>query len=430
MDDKTTPRILSRPEHSLSRQAIDPDVLKILYRLQRSGFRAYLVGGCVRDLLLGKTPKDFDLATDAHPQQIRDLFRNCRLIGRRFRLAHIYFKGGKFIEVSTFRRRSEFDEESSEFRFPSDNTFGTAAEDAFRRDLTINGLFYNIADFSILDYVDGLEDLHRGIIRCIGDPDEKYVQDPVRMIRVIRHATRTGFRIEEKTYQSLILHVEKIRLCSPARVRDEFLRELKEGSARASLGLMLETGMLCALFPFYQEPLREETNRGYLLQIASALDALQASGNPLPDELCLPLFLLPASGYYCPPGEFPANRRGQAYYQQKVRKWVMEVLTPWQFTAHSKERAVHLLGTQKILREFLPLQKIPLQLARKPHFAQAIRLFEIGANARGEAIPGFIWQVEESKPWREKRKRRRRRRRKEPPKRGPEPGAISQESLS
>ena len=192
MDEQPVPRILPRQEHPLSLRFIDPDALKILYRLHDRGFLAYLVGGCVRDLLLGKIPKDFDVATDAHPQQIRELFRNSRLIGRRFRLAHVFFKNNKFIEVSTFRRRSEFEEEGAEDHPHADNTFGTPSEDAFRRDITINGIFLNIADFSLIDYVGGLEDLRQNMIRCIGDPDEKFVSDPVRMIRVIRHAARTG----------------------------------------------------------------------------------------------------------------------------------------------------------------------------------------------------------------------------------------------
>ena len=255
MDDHPTPLIIPRREHPISRRLIDPDALKVLYRLQNHGFLAYLVGGGVRDLLLGKIPKDFDVVTDAHPQQIRGLFRNSRQIGARFRLAHVYFQGGKFIEVSTFRRRSEFEEADNGDLPQSENTFGTPAEDAFRRDITINGIFYNIADLSIVDYVGGMEDLRAGIIRCIGDPEEKFIQDPVRMIRVIRHAARTGFDIEEETYQSLLRHVEKVRRCSPALLREEFLRELREGSTKESLRLMLAIGMLFALFPPFHRPL-------------------------------------------------------------------------------------------------------------------------------------------------------------------------------
>jgi poly(A) polymerase len=421
MDEPPVPFIVPRQDHSISRRSIDPEALKVLYRLQNQGFLAYLVGGGVRDLLLRKTPKDFDVVTDAHPQQIRELFRNSRLIGRRFRLAHIYFKGGKFIEVSTFRRRSEYDEEKVEERdrFPSENTFGTPAEDAFRRDITINGVFYNIADFSLVDYVGGLEDLRRGVIRCIGDPEEKFVQDPVRMIRVIRHAARTGFAIEERTYRSLIDHVEKVRLCSPSRIREEFLRELREGAARASMQLMIQTGMLFSLFPPFFQPLGEPGPKEYFLKIAEVLDGLSLLGNNLLEEFCLSLFLLPLLGFYCPLGNLPPGRRGQALYQQTVREWVTQILDPLQFTRKAKEAASHFLSSQRIFHEFLRGQKLPLRFLRNPYFLQARHIFEIGAKARGEAIEELSWQVDERTPPGRKKKRRRRRKRIKPPILGP-----------
>ncbi len=328
------PLILARQEHPISRKSIDPDALRVLYRLHHHGFGAYLVGGCVRDLLLGKTPKDFDVATDAQPRQVRELFRNSRLIGRRFRLAHVFFPGGKYIEVSTFRRRSEiFDDSNGNGGDPpeSENSFGTPVEDAFRRDITINGIFYNLADFSLVDHVGGLEDLRRGLIRCIGDPEEKFVQDPVRMIRVIRHAARTGFAIEETTYRSLLSHVDKVRLCSPARVRDEFMRELREGTARESMGLMIETGMLFALFPSFHEPLAREDRRKEFLDFAAALDALRQSEDPPPDGFYLALFLLPLLGHFCPAGQFSDDRKGRSDLLSRVREWVLETLEPSSF---------------------------------------------------------------------------------------------------
>ncbi len=370
MDQPVLPRILPRSEHPISRVDIDPDALKILYRLHHHGFMAYLVGGCVRDLLLGKTPKDFDLVTDAHPRQIRDLFRHSRLIGHRFRLAHVYFPGGKYIEVSTFRRRSEFDEQAPEPPPHSENTFGTPAEDAFRRDITINGIFYNIADFSLVDYVGGLEDLHRGIIRCIGDPDEKFVQDPVRMIRVIRHAARTGFSIEENTYRSLLTHVERLRLCSPARVRDEFLREMTEGAARKSIQFMLETGMLFVLFPSLAGPLQDGKRKEYFLSSLEALDRLRLSEDPVSDDFYLALFLLPFLEFFCPPEDFPDGRKGQADFQAKVREWLIHTLGPFLFTRHSRESAAHLLGYQRIFRNFAPLGKLPWRWVQRPDFSE------------------------------------------------------------
>jgi poly(A) polymerase len=172
---KLTPLIISRSEHPISRKMIDEEALKVLYRLHRHGFLAYLVGGSVRDLLLGKTPKDFDVATNARLHEINTLFRNSRIIGRRFRLVQVFFKGGKIVEVSTFRSHSEFEEiQTEEGEFVRKESFGTPEEDALRRDITINGLFYNIADFSIIDYVGGMADLERQVTRTIGDPNERF----------------------------------------------------------------------------------------------------------------------------------------------------------------------------------------------------------------------------------------------------------------
>src|SRR4030043_1557088 len=201
------PITIHRADHPISRKNIDEEALKVLYRLHHHGFLAYLVGGSVRDLLLEKVPKDFDVATNAHPHEINSLFKNSRIIGRRFRLVQVFFKGRKIVEVSTFRSRSEFEEiETEEGEIIRTDSFGTPADDALRRDITINGLFYNIADFSIIDYVGGITDLEQRVIQTIGDPDERFEQDPVRMIRVTRHAARTGFSIESQTYQAILRH--------------------------------------------------------------------------------------------------------------------------------------------------------------------------------------------------------------------------------
>src|SRR5712672_4107110 len=203
------PRVISREEHTLSRRDVDPDALKVLYRLRQGDHIAYLVGGSVRDLLLSRRPKDFDIGTSAHPQQVKKLFRNCWIIGRRFRLAHVKF-GSKVIEVATFRRQVAAGEEvvadgvpapdpstpEGEHLIHHDNTFGTPEEDAFRRDFTINALVYDIATFSIIDYVGGLEDLRVGIVRSIGDPDVRLNEDPVRMIRAIALAARLDFTLD------------------------------------------------------------------------------------------------------------------------------------------------------------------------------------------------------------------------------------------
>src|SRR5207344_3268214 len=224
------PRVVPRAEHTLSRRDIDPDALKVLYRLRQYEHTAYLVGGSVRDLLIGRRPKDFDIGTSAHPYQVKKLFRNCWIIGRRFRLAHVKF-GQKVIEVATFRRQVAVGEEIVQDGVPApdpttpegeqlihhDNTFGTPEEDAFRRDFTINALFYDIATFSIIDYVGGLEDLRAGVVRSIGDPLVRFQEDPVRMLRAVALAARLDFALDPLVVDAIKQLRHEIARSSPAR---------------------------------------------------------------------------------------------------------------------------------------------------------------------------------------------------------------------
>jgi poly(A) polymerase len=244
------PRIIPRSDHPISRKNIDPDALKVLYRLYRSGHTAFLVGGGVRDLLIGRNPKDFDVCTSARPGQVKKLFRNCWLIGRRFRLAHIHFRDHKIVEVSTFRAQPEREDDGEEdLLVRQDNTFGTPEEDALRRDFTINGLFYDIASFSLIDYVGGVEDIEAGVIRTIGDPHIRFQEDPVRMIRAIKFAARLDFAIEPETWEALCEHVEDITKCSTSRVVEEIARLLEGGAACRSLQLLKASGLLRIVLP-------------------------------------------------------------------------------------------------------------------------------------------------------------------------------------
>jgi poly(A) polymerase len=256
------PLIVPRDAHALSRRDVDPDPLKVLYRLKDAGFTAYIVGGGVRDLLLGRRPKDFDIGTDAHPYQIKKLFRNCFIIGRRFRLAHIRF-GTKVIEVATFRRQVA-DEEKAEAaaveagdeghagagsREPDhlvhrDNTFGTPEEDAFRRDFTLNALFYDIATFSVIDHVGGLEDLRAGVVRCIGDPVVRFREDPVRMQRAVSFAARLGFAIDPPILDAIASERRRIALAAPARLAEEYYKILRSGAAERTFGELRRVGLL------------------------------------------------------------------------------------------------------------------------------------------------------------------------------------------
>lgn len=249
------PIILPRNQHPISRGMIDDDALKVMYRLRQQGYKAYLVGGAVRDLLLARAPKDFDVGTDARTEKIRGIFRNSRVIGRRFRINHVYFAGNKIIEVSTFRALTLSDPENENVLLRYDNTYGTPESDARRRDLTINGLFYDIETFSVIDYVGGLDDLRAKVIRIIGDPEVRIQEDPIRMIRAIRHAARIGFTIEENTYKAICRLKSLIQLCPKARLYEEFVRELKSGNSRESFRLLFATGLLEYLLPVLAESL-------------------------------------------------------------------------------------------------------------------------------------------------------------------------------
>ena len=260
------PVIVPRSEHAISRQNIDPDALKVLYRLRQFNYVAYLVGGSVRDLLLERTPKDFDIGTSAHPYQVKRLFRNCWIIGRRFRLAHVKF-GSKVIEVATFRRQVPAGTEEEpvaaapvadpqieisddpDLLVHHDNTFGTPEEDAFRRDFTLNALFYDIETRSIIDYVGGLQDLRAGLIRSIGNPEERFQEDPVRMLRAVALAARLDFSIDAPIYRAIERFHGELARSAPARLMEEIYKVLRAGFAADAFRMLVDTGLLAAIAP-------------------------------------------------------------------------------------------------------------------------------------------------------------------------------------
>ncbi|MCA9706756.1 MAG: polynucleotide adenylyltransferase PcnB [Myxococcales bacterium] len=228
---------------------IDPDALKVVRRLLQAGHEAYLVGGCVRDLYLGRSPKDFDVATSATPETIRKLFRNSRVIGRRFKLAHVFF-GPKIIETSTFRAPPQQDDEDDPL-ITHDNEWGSVEDDARRRDFTINGLFYDVETRKIVDFVDGMDDLDRRVVRTIGEPELRFREDPVRMIRAIKFAARLDFRIDDQTWQALLDVAPDIVRSSRARLLEEIYKLLRSGASRRCFELLLEAGMLHRIMPDY-----------------------------------------------------------------------------------------------------------------------------------------------------------------------------------
>ena len=254
------PVVVPRAEHPISRADISPNALKVLYRLKDAGYQAFLVGGAVRDLLLGLHPKDFDLATDAHPEQVRKLFRNCRLIGRRFHLAHVRF-GMEVVEVATFRAaHTEVDEDHGvdetehrmldvHGRILRDNLYGTIEEDVWRRDFTANALYYNIADYSIWDYVGGVPDARARVLRLIGDPETRYREDPVRMLRAARFAAKLGFTLHPASEAPLHRLAYMLDSVPSARLFDETLKLMLAGYGVASFDLLRQYGLLSHLMP-------------------------------------------------------------------------------------------------------------------------------------------------------------------------------------
>jgi poly(A) polymerase len=298
----TEPVIVPRAEHPISRRDIDSDALKVLYRLHESGATAYLVGGSVRDLLLSRRPKDFDIGTSAHPYQVKKLFRNCWIIGRRFRLAHVRF-GLKTIEVATFRKHIPAGSESEPAAHVApvapvahaghashaehDNTFGTPEEDAFRRDFTINALFYDIGTFSIIDYVGGLKDLKDGLIRCIGDPNERFQEDPVRMLRAIVMASRLNFRLDRPIVDAIATHRGLMATASSARLIEEYYKILRSGYAEITFRGLAEHRLLDPVTPEIQRGAKNQA----LWDSLAALDAYRRKFESAPATLRNPVLL-------------------------------------------------------------------------------------------------------------------------------------------
>lgn len=288
------PVIVPRPEHTISRASISPGALKVLYRLKEAGFQGFLVGGGVRDLLLGREPKDFDVGTNATPDEIRTLFRNCRLIGRRFRLAHVRF-GRDIIEVATFRahRDAEAEEDvrahSDDGRILRDNVYGTLDDDVWRRDFTVNALYYDINDFSVVDYVGGLADLKSGTLRLIGEPEQRYREDPVRMLRAVRFAAKLGFRIDPDSEAGIHELGYLLKDIPAARLFEEILKLFIGGCAVATFELLRHYDLFRYLFPMTDEALSHE-EQGF--PITFVLRALENTDRRLAeDKPVTPAFL-------------------------------------------------------------------------------------------------------------------------------------------
>jgi poly(A) polymerase len=288
--------VIAREHHGISRRNISNGALRVLYRLNEAGYEAFLVGGAVRDLLLGGHPKDFDVATNATPEQVRGLFRNCRLIGRRFRLAHVVF-GQEIVEVATFRGIGEegnADRHVVDGRIVRDNVYGSIEEDAIRRDFRVNALYYNIADFSVRDYVGGMEDLDRRVLHLIGDPEQRYREDPVRMLRAVRLAAKLGFSIDDTAQRPFATLGELLCEAAPARLFDESLKLFLAGHGLASFRELDRCGLMRFVYPATARALARDTDGSFRALVEHGLantDDRVRSGKSVTPAFLFALFL-------------------------------------------------------------------------------------------------------------------------------------------
>ncbi|WP_125076938.1 polynucleotide adenylyltransferase PcnB [Pseudoxanthomonas sp. SGT-18] len=370
-------RSVPRDQHPISRKDISPNALRVLYRLREAGFGAFLVGGAVRDLLLGMHPKDFDVATDATPEQVKQLFRNCRLIGRRFRLAHVVY-GREIIEVATFRANSDDgsgDREIEDGRLVRDNVYGTIEEDAVRRDFTCNALYYAIEDFSVRDYTGGFEDVLARRMRLIGDPETRYREDPVRMLRAVRLAAKLGFSIDPPTAEPIPRLAGLLAEAAPARLFEEMLKLFLSGHAVASFEGLERHGLLPALMPETAAALRSNRSgalRRMVLQGLAGTDARVAADEPVSPAFLFALLLWPA---YC---RALAGLQAQGMPAEEAQRRAADRVT------------LHQVQTIALPKRFsLPMQEIWL-LQSRFSTRQRKRVFRLLAHPRFRAAYDFL----------------------------------------
>jgi poly(A) polymerase len=357
------PLVLERPEHPISRRDIDSNVLKILYRLINADHVAYLVGGGVRDLMLARQPKDFDIATSAHPHQIRELFRNSRLIGRRFRLVHVFF-GTTNIEVATFRRRGEGDN-PDDLLIRHDNTFGTPEEDAFRRDFTVNALFYDPRTFRVLDYVGGVRDLSERLIRTIGEPELRMREDPVRMIRAVRLAAKLDFEIEPATARAIEYCAGDLTKASAPRLVEEIYRTLLLANSARALSLMERLGLLDFTLPMLSGHLKR---LHYGLEAAPTVRIMGALGGAI------------EAGFEPPRGFLLACLLADLHLARGVESapvYPLQLCDVLRARGFSQGDTEHMRLLLEALSHMLKPSRITKRLVRRPYFPLARRLFEL-----------------------------------------------------
>ena len=442
----SAPVILPRADHTISRQQIDSDALKVLYRLHQSEFEAYLVGGSVRDLLLGRRPKDFDIGTSAQPYQVKKLFRNCWIIGRRFRLAHVRF-GTKNIEVATFRRLVTAEEMAADdaaqataqataraaaeastaaggapntgdegggpprdLLIHRDNTFGTPEEDAFRRDFTVNALFYSIADFSIIDYTGGLKDLEARVIRSIGDPNERFREDPVRMTRAVAFAARLDFSLDALVEEAIATHRFDIARAAPARLTDEVYKILRAGKAEKTFQMLADRLLLEPIAPELQDAAGPK-----LWESLAAVDRYRSEFSESPDTLTNAILM----GSLVVPMGYTMQMLSPVFTPDGDRREPKLSIGMLPLAKHDIEHLRQILTLQKRLLDVHQPEKARRALAQRGPFREALTWLEIHGNAPeaveswrafledGDEAPAADSRPEGGDPQRRRRRRRR-----------------------
>jgi poly(A) polymerase len=401
--EEQAPHVLNAPD--IAHERVDQDALRVISRLQRHGHEAYLVGGCVRDLLLGRRPKDFDVATSAHPRQVKRLFRNGRIIGRRFRLVHVVY-GRHIIETATFRAAPEEEDAGNggDLLITEDNVYGTAAEDARRRDFTVNGLFYDPARDRVLDWVGGLDDLDAGVLRTIGEPRVRMAEDPVRILRAIKFATRLGFRIDDETWEAMQRHAGDLSRSAAPRVVEELLRLLRSGTALGAFRMLRASGALAELLPDIEEYLgaRDDPDpavhdRADLYwRLLEALDADVHAGNKPSTPVCLAVLYLRVIEREMARSE---EANGSAPDLAEITERVLEPLTlPARVSRRILSRTRTVLVNQKRFTQSSTRNFSPLLFLRGEDFPESLHLFRLRSAAWGQG-----WDLYEA--WQERYQR-------------------------
>ena len=383
--------VIPRSQHPISRKEIDRDAMRVMKRLNQHGHEAYLVGGAVRDLYLGKAPKDYDIATDATPSRLRKLFRNCRIIGRRFKIGHIYFEAGKVIEVATFRQSAANASGSANGIVRSesgiilrDNAYGTPQEDARRRDLTINGLFYDLKTFSVLDYVDGVKDIKAKIVRMISEPDLSFAEDPVRMLRALRHSARTGFRIEDETMDSIIRNHADILQANSSRLLEELLKDLRSGAAAPFFKAIFGAHLLGDLLPVLSDQISQSGGAHPFWRRIETLDSRVIAGSEFSSSISLAMLLY--TTLFNEEDMWNATRKLSPPALKQLRSNFQKSTAALQVSRRDTERILQIARNLSTFNHLLRKDRDPGKKLNKNYSRDVLDCLEIEVESTGEDL--------------------------------------------